>query len=61
MNKHLKFIATHRLQGDLLKKFVSRELWVPALGACEHTIIQQKEAIVRLEGLKTALQEEVEG
>jgi hypothetical protein len=59
MNKHKKFMNKNKLNDALLREFVGKELWKPAVEACEEAINARKAEILKLVELKLALQEEV--
>jgi len=54
-----KFVTTHKLgEFQLLREFVARSLWTPALLACDEAIASCEEKIMRLQELKTLIEEE---
>jgi hypothetical protein len=59
MNRHKKFMSENKLKDALLKEFVGKGLWRPAIEACEEAINARKADILKLVELKLALQEEV--
>jgi len=60
MNKHAKFMSDNKIKDGLLQEFVLKELWKPAVAACDQAIDDHKAEILKLVELKLALQEEVE-
>lgn len=61
MNKQLKSMDNNKLRDAVLREFMSKELWEPAVEACEDAINKRKADILKLVELKIALQEEVAG
>ena len=55
----LKFIFTHRIQGALLREFISKELWKPAMMSCDSLIVEREKEIEKLKELKAMLEKEV--
>lgn len=61
MSKQLKFMIDNKLHDALLREFVSKDLWKPALQACDDAINVRKDDIVKLAELKNSLIDEVGG
>ena len=59
MNKHAKFMLENKLPDALLREFIFKGLWGPAIQACDEAINKRKADILKLVELKLALQEEV--
>ena len=55
----LKFISTHRIQGALLREFISKGLWKPAIVSCDSLIVEREMEIEKLKELKAMLEKEV--
>ena len=55
----LKFISTHRIQGALLREFIGKELWKPAIVSCDSLIVEREMEIEKLKELKAMLEKEV--
>jgi len=55
----LKFISTHRIQGALLREFISMGLWKPAMMSCDELIVAREKEIEKLKELKAMLEKEV--
>lgn len=58
MNEHLKFMQKHNLQDGLLREFVHKELWGPAIMTCNDAIDLRRKETFRLEALRDKLKEE---
>ena len=56
----LKFMTTHRIQGALLREFISKELWTPAKVSCADLIGAKEREIERLKELQTLIEKEIE-
>jgi len=56
----LKFMTTHRIQGALLREFISKGLWVPARVSCGELILAKEREIERLKELQTLIEKEIE-
>jgi len=55
----LKFMTTHRIQGALLREFISKGLWKPAIVSCDSLIVEREMEIEKLKELKAMLEKEV--
>ena len=56
----LKFISTHRIQGALLREFIGKELWKPAMMSCDEQIVAREKEIEKLRELRNLIEKEVE-
>jgi len=56
----LKFMTAHRIQGALLREFISKGLWVPAKVSCADLIGAKEREIERLKELQTLIEKEIE-
>ena len=55
----LKFMTTNRIQGALLREFISKELWKPAVVSCDSLIVERETEIEKLKELKAMLEGEM--
>jgi len=55
----LKFMTAHRIQGALLREFIGKELWKPAIVSCDSLIVEREMEIEKLKELKAMLEKEV--
>ena len=55
----LKFISTHRIQGALLREFIGKELWKPAMMSCDEQIVAREKEIEKLRELRNLIEKEV--
>jgi len=55
----LKFISTHRIQGALLREFISKELWKPAIVSCDSLITEREMEIEKLRELRNLIEKAV--
>ena len=56
----LKFMSENRIQGALLREFISKELWTPARISCQDLIWTKEAEIERLKELQTLIEKEIE-
>ena len=55
----LKFMTAHRIQGALLREFIGKELWKPAMLSCDEQIVAREKEIEKLRELKNLIEKEV--
>ena len=55
----IKFMTVHRIQGALLREFISKELWKPAIVSCDSLIVERETEIEKLKELKAMLEGEM--
>lgn len=55
----LKFLTINRIQGALLREFVSKGLWSPAINCCDSLIIEREKELEKLKELKKMLEGEI--
>lgn len=59
INNHLVFMDKHKIHGPILREFVFKELWKPAIFSCRDLINVHKLKIALLEDLEMALYDEM--
>ena len=55
----LKFMTTNRIQGALLREFISKELWKPAIVSCDSLIVERETEIEKLRELRNLIEKAV--
>ena len=55
----LKFMTENRIQGSLLREFISKGLWTPAKVSCADLIGVKEREIEKLKELQTLIEKEI--
>ena len=59
MNEPLNHIKHHQISDALLREFISKELWLPALMSCDEAIAKREGDIKALRELKRKIDNEL--